>query len=104
MIFFFQAEDGIRDLTVTGVQTCALPIHSGVDGAARRGEGGRCDRGERSLHAGLPGSPQLPAVDGTSGAAGCDAASRRTQRTAVEALKCWNVEPKYGWNIKALER
>src|SRR2546430_397123 len=23
---FFQAEDGIRDLTVTGVQTCALPI------------------------------------------------------------------------------
>src|SRR2546430_3227591 len=28
--FFFQAEDGIRDLTVTGVQTCALPI-SGND-------------------------------------------------------------------------
>src|SRR2546427_1737684 len=26
--FFFQAEDGIRDLTVTGVQTCALPICS----------------------------------------------------------------------------
>src|SRR5204863_4198790 len=24
--FFFQAEDGIRDLYVTGVQTCALPI------------------------------------------------------------------------------
>src|SRR5256886_10948233 len=27
--FFFQAEDGIRDLTVTGVQTCALPIFEG---------------------------------------------------------------------------
>src|SRR5256886_9707901 len=27
--FFFQAEDGIRDLTVTGVQTCALPILRG---------------------------------------------------------------------------
>src|SRR5207248_6394423 len=26
--FFFQAEDGIRDRTVTGVQTCALPILS----------------------------------------------------------------------------
>src|SRR5207245_8172941 len=26
--FFFQAEDGIRDATVTGVQTCALPISS----------------------------------------------------------------------------
>src|SRR2546430_6095112 len=28
--FFFQAEDGIRDLTVTGVQTCALPISAAV--------------------------------------------------------------------------
>src|SRR5256885_3563208 len=28
--FFFQAEDGIRDYKVTGVQTCALPILQGV--------------------------------------------------------------------------
>src|SRR5256886_7189747 len=34
--FFFQAEDGIRDLTVTGVQTCALPIWAYV-GTSRRG-------------------------------------------------------------------
>src|SRR2546429_1156261 len=27
-VFFFQAEDGIRDVAVTGVQTCALPISS----------------------------------------------------------------------------
>ena len=26
LFFFFQAEDGIRDYKVTGVQTCALPI------------------------------------------------------------------------------
>src|SRR5579859_702502 len=42
-IFFFQAEDGIRDLTVTGVQTCALPIcrGGGVPDAAvqHRGRG-----------------------------------------------------------------
>src|SRR5206468_9384833 len=31
--FFFQAEDGIRDLIVTGVQTCALPIWGRVTGA-----------------------------------------------------------------------
>src|SRR5207245_4954362 len=36
-VFFFQAEDGIRDATVTGVQTCALPISlvqpvTGADG------------------------------------------------------------------------
>src|SRR2546421_9693201 len=30
IFFFFQAEDGIRDLIVTGVQTCALPISSRV--------------------------------------------------------------------------
>src|SRR2546422_6989314 len=29
--FFFQAEDGIRDVAVTGVQTCALPIWQHVD-------------------------------------------------------------------------
>src|SRR2546426_8920805 len=28
-VFFFQAEDGIRDYKVTGVQTCALPIFRG---------------------------------------------------------------------------
>src|SRR5256886_1916812 len=68
--FFFQAEDGIRDLTVTGVQTCALPIcdvrqrlaelpvqrdrPAGGDDLGeprdhRRGEGGR-----GHLHAALP--------------------------------------------------
>src|SRR5437762_6555459 len=30
LFFFFQAEDGIRDTSVTGVQTCALPIFVGV--------------------------------------------------------------------------
>src|SRR5207248_8457372 len=35
--FFFQAEDGIRDRTVTGVQTCALPISiTGAISAERR--------------------------------------------------------------------
>src|SRR2546430_2693312 len=33
--FFFRAEDGIRDLTVTGVQTCALPISRPRPGGAR---------------------------------------------------------------------
>src|SRR3712207_9294831 len=33
IFFFFQAEDGIRDIGVTGVQTCALPIWAGGDAA-----------------------------------------------------------------------
>src|SRR3989440_9524419 len=37
VFFFFQAEDGIRDLIVTGVQTCALPISVIVDVAVVQG-------------------------------------------------------------------
>src|SRR5256886_3998939 len=44
--FFFQAEDGIRDLTVTGVQTCALPI-SRARPARERQRGGRPRAGAR---------------------------------------------------------
>src|SRR2546430_2988445 len=40
VFFFFQAEDGIRDLTVTGVQTCALPISPG-EGELGERVGGR---------------------------------------------------------------
>src|SRR2546430_15838710 len=42
-IFFFQTEDGIRCLTVTGVQTCALPILLAFfkTGAAHIGKSGR---------------------------------------------------------------
>src|SRR5258707_8476366 len=32
LLFFFEAEDGIRDIGVTGVQTCALPIFLGTHG------------------------------------------------------------------------
>src|SRR5688500_14721281 len=40
IFFFFQAEDGIRDYKVTGVQTCALPIsRSGSRAIVRRGSG-----------------------------------------------------------------
>src|SRR5690606_40775909 len=35
LFFFFQAEDGIRDFHVTGVQTCALPISAITDDAWR---------------------------------------------------------------------
>src|SRR3989454_12463196 len=35
-VFFFQAEDGIRDYKVTGVQTCALPISKLLSAIGRR--------------------------------------------------------------------
>src|SRR5699024_11610942 len=41
VFFFFQAEDGIRDRNVTGVQTCALPICCGRKGSALADESRR---------------------------------------------------------------
>src|SRR2546430_12052566 len=50
--FFFQAEDGIRDLTVTGVQTCALPISGLRQGALNpRGPRGLARRDARRVGA-----------------------------------------------------
>src|SRR5262249_56624814 len=47
--FYFQAEDGIRDWSVTGVQTCALPISRGPHGL--RGGEDRASRERRALGA-----------------------------------------------------
>src|SRR2546430_10747154 len=63
IVFFFQAEDGIRDLTVTGVQTCALPISlAGPGPVVGHGHGnvrddlevsaGACSGGAHASHVG----------------------------------------------------
>src|SRR5207245_4543009 len=59
LFFFFQAEDGIRDATVTGVQTCALPILMnacaipelmlGLDSAIQAGDTDKVRRLEQRL-------------------------------------------------------
>src|SRR5699024_11755058 len=46
-LFFFQAEDGIRDRNVTGVQTCALPIWKMRTSGSRRGTRSRAAGGVR---------------------------------------------------------
>src|SRR5256885_4403367 len=42
IVFFFQAEDGIRDYKVTGVQTCALPIYTLTPMTCSGESSGRC--------------------------------------------------------------
>src|SRR2546425_3403314 len=79
--FFFQAEDGIRDKLVTGVQTCALPIScSGTRDAptsvsrrprqprARAGSPGRVRERPRSRGAGGPAPRRAPAEPSRPGA------------------------------------
>src|SRR3712207_5739951 len=66
-IFFFQAEDGIRDIGVTGVQTCALPIYRPLErySAAKRANGGRSTSG--------------PRVDSADSASGSDSPARTAE-------------------------
>src|SRR2546429_9133068 len=53
MFFFFQAEDGIRDVAVTGVQTCTLPICGSLQCVHRFREGApESDRRQRVLTGG----------------------------------------------------
>src|SRR2546425_4105018 len=61
MFFFFQAEDGIRDKLVTGVQTCALPILPPAARGPRPGAGAP-DRGAVARAA--PGPRPLPRREG----------------------------------------
>src|SRR2546430_7190352 len=60
VLFFFQAEDGIRDLTVTGVQTCALPISPAQNWqpklAAHPSAPTPSDHHTRHLHSGVSNS------------------------------------------------
>src|SRR5206468_5919934 len=79
-VFFFQAEDGIRDLIVTGVQTCALPICAGDRVAV--------------LGAGYMGRLHL-ALCRAMGAAGVGVVDVSTDRLAeAEAAgAAWNAQP-----------
>src|SRR6266404_7908566 len=68
LFFFFQAEDGIRDKLVTGVQTCALPIFPRGRGSNRearrekpgrgRGAARRVPRRSRAIHGAGGGSDE----------------------------------------------
>src|SRR5205809_4312091 len=69
--FFFRAEDGIRDVAVTGVQTCALPIL------------GRLQRAQRLL---VVPQTQVDKCDGESCVAGRAALERRQDTLRLGAL------------------
>src|SRR5690349_25142664 len=59
--FFFQAEHGIRDLYVTGVQTCALPICSRASCGTSRTRSTSSSRGTRCCRCWCTATPRSPA-------------------------------------------
>src|SRR5690606_22290539 len=69
LLFFFQAEDGIRDFHVTGVQTCALPICDGLGEDVPLHRVRRQQHDELGLLAGLRGRDHAQPLLGGAGAA-----------------------------------
>src|SRR5690349_24168188 len=83
--FFFQAEDGIRDLYVTGVQTCALPICHGSGTRSRPQEPALARlRREKHVRGHLPRLGGLqPVPQGDSGGNGGVHRLRQWQETVM---------------------
>src|SRR5260370_29869083 len=91
--FFFQAEDGIRDSSVTGVQTCALPIYGAlglpeVDGAARAGV--LVELRQRDSGARIGAARALTDPAGLGGAACASEARSEERRVGKECRSRWS--------------
>src|SRR5207248_3732680 len=87
--FFFQAEDGIRDRTVTGVQTCALPIFIGIRPVPlQRGASGEGDGPCRTQRAAGEGED----AGGEGGAAGVGVGRSEERRVGKECRSGWGSE------------
>src|SRR3989440_1641227 len=93
--FFFQAEDGIRDLIVTGVQTCALPILPCSRKSKRSGELGLKNGPSVCLRVGASPSSQA-GVGGRLGSAHAGPASptlrSEERRVGEEGRSRWSPD------------
>src|SRR5690606_39855285 len=79
-VFFFQAEDGIRDFHVTGVQTCALPISACTARSCRREPCARCCRVPSPCCRALPKANGGCRTPPPRCRCGCSATSRSEER------------------------
>src|SRR2546430_1075312 len=85
--FFFQAEDGIRDLTVTGVQTCALPICQAEPGHGRQSLRRLGERAEQKNAEGRDVSANVVTKAGAGGPQSRGEEFRKINRVTAERRK-----------------
>src|SRR5690606_39285445 len=84
LFFFFQAEDGIRDFHVTGVQTCALPI------SGARADGPYQDRVQcRGKCLPLPCDPGVGSASGSGGERHVAVLRSEERRVGKECRSRW---------------
>src|SRR2546430_6796989 len=94
VFFFFQAEDGIRDLTVTGVQTCALPISLPSDRtereAAKGRQGGRTMEIQRLIGRSLRAAVNAELLGERTIWIDCDVIRSEERRVGKECRSRWS--------------
>src|SRR2546430_4093010 len=94
LFFFFQAEDGIRYLTVTGVQTCALPISCGESLATARCQAApgfrRPSGGEKSVSPCHPQPHHRLSLPGMTQKKTPDLARSEERRVGKECRSRWS--------------
>src|SRR5206468_6080081 len=81
--FFVQAEDGIRDLIVTGVQTCALPISNSTPRSPRAALPAVAPCSRRVCRGTTAGGRRVPAGNAARGERGVEFAARVLRRCVV---------------------
>src|SRR6266849_7843487 len=97
LFFFFQAEDGIRDPLVTGVQTCALPISSRARACARTSRSapppaGAVGRGRRmTLYVLRHGIAETTAPGGNDAARHLTPRGRAKMRAAAAGIRALGI-------------
>src|SRR5205823_10935745 len=91
---FFQAEDGIRDKLVTGVQTCALPISRWCSYASRGGARG--DPPSLLGTSARAASRCLPRVDEAAARSGCPAGAPASSRSGTRGRARRSEERRVG--------
>src|SRR2546429_7027378 len=101
VFFFFQAEDGIRDVAVTGVQTCALPIYERQ--RSRSGGAVECPRdhsvawpAEHIWQREKLASPSNPSASTAwpGRSSGCSCGKRSKRRAVPERRRCRARKPR----------
>ena len=80
LFFFFQAEDGIRDTSVTGVQTCALPISATKNGQDKKR--GRCRNENWAKKSGAQPQQEMGSIK-SGGAAATEMVSKKSRGAAA---------------------
>src|SRR5690606_40324329 len=80
--FFFQAEDGIRDFHVTGVQTCALPICTAGDAPGTAGAAAPAEPAQASGAEAVAAAYRTGSEGGQAAPAAAPAAPAPTSQTA----------------------